>query len=75
MAIKKTQPSVCPECGEDVLTEETESGFEDMCAFTKHFCPCCGAEWEENYSVQYCGYNKTDENGQTIIYDAEGEEV
>lgn len=75
MARVKTEPNICPQCGEDVLTECIDSGFEDACAFTKHFCPTCGAEWEENYAVEYCGYNIADENGHTIIYNAEGEEV
>lgn len=74
MANKKTHAIVCPICGNE-NTIEVDSGFEDMCAYTKHHCDMCGAEWEENYSVEYCGYNICNEYGQTVIYDAQGEEI
>jgi transcription elongation factor Elf1 len=70
----KTHAMICPICGNENTVEDS-SGFEDMCAYTRNHCEICGAEWEENYSVEYCGYNIADENGQTIIYNAEGEEV
>lgn len=70
----KTTPCICPKCGNE-NTIELSSGFEDMCAYTHNHCGICGAEWEENYSVEYCGYNMEDENGHTIIFNAEGEEI
>ena len=72
--MSKTREVVCPICGNENTTE-TGSGFEDMCAYTTNHCEMCGAEWEENYSVQYCGYNIRNEYGQTVIYGANGEEI
>ena len=74
MTNKKTREIVCPICGNEDTTE-MGSGFEDMCAYTLHHCAKCGASWEENYSVEYCGYNICNEDGQTVIYDAQGEEI
>jgi transcriptional regulator NrdR family protein len=70
----KTHAMICPICGNENTVEDS-SGFEDMCAYTRNHCEICGAEWEENYSVEYCGYNIADENGQTVIFDAQGEEI
>ena len=74
MAKKKVSAIICPICSNE-NTIEIDSGFEDMCAYTKHHCDICGAEWEENYSVEYCGYNMLNEYGQMVIYGAQGEEV
>ena len=71
--MKKTNPCICPKCANE-NTVEVDCGFEDMCAYTRNRCEMCGAEWEENYSVEYCGYNITDNNG-CVIYDAQGDEI
>ena len=73
--MKKIDPYVCPKCGTHENIESLESGLEDMCGFEKLHCCACDCEWEENYSLNYCGYNMEDENGQTIIYDERGEEI
>ena len=70
----KTHEMVCPICGNENTIEDS-SGFEDMCAYTRNHCEMCGAEWEENFSTQYCGYNLLNEDGQITIFDAQGEEV
>lgn len=70
----KTQEWICPLCNSDDTTEMS-SGFEDMCAYSHMRCDRCGAEWDDNFSVEYCGYNIETENGDTKIYNAEGKEI
>lgn len=69
----KNEPNVCPMCEEDC--EIVDSGIEDGCAYTKCYCPKCDIEWEENFSIEYCGYNLRDEDGNMILYDHEGKEI
>lgn len=70
----KTREWICPICNSNHTTEMS-SGFEDMCAYSHMRCDKCGAEWDDNFSVEYCGYNLFNEYGQLVIFDAQGEEV
>ena len=70
----KTTEWVCPICNSNNTTE-LHSGFEDMCAYSHMRCEDCGAEWDDNFSVEYCGYNIHTEDGDTKVYNAKGEEV
>jgi hypothetical protein len=51
------------------------SGFEDMYAYSHMRCRDCCAEWDDNFAVEYCGYNIETEDGDTKIYNAEGKEI
>ena len=70
----KTEAWICPVCNSNNTTE-TSNGFEDLCAYSHMRCEDCGAEWEDNFSVEYCGYNIHTEDGDTIIYDTKGDEI
>lgn len=70
----KTSERICPICNSDDTTE-MDSCFEDMCAYAHMRCNECGAKWYDNFFVQYCGYNIETEDGETKIYNREGEEI
>ena len=70
----KNRPFICPICGNENIVEDG-SGLEDLCAYVCCHCEMCGAEWEENFSTEYCGYNLRNEYGKTVVYNELGEEV
>ena len=70
----KKREWICPICNSDDTTE-ISIGCEVLCAYSLLRCDKCGAEWDDNFSVQYCGYNIETEDGDTKIYNAEGKEI
>ena len=72
---RKIEPFICPFCLSAENVESLDSGIEDYCGYEKLHCCECSIEWEENFTLAYCGYNITNEKGETTIYNELGEEI
>lgn len=66
----KTMEFTCPECNEDVFVDEVDATVEDMVAYVKMTCRCCGAEWTDTFRLTYNGYSIGAQ-----YYDKNGEEL
>ena len=70
----KNEPFICPFCLSAENVESLDNGVEDMCAYEKLHCCACDVEWEDNFSLSYCGYNIATDSGH-LIFDEKGEEI
>lgn len=68
--IKKQHAYICPTCGEMKTIDFIESSLEDGIAYERMRCWKCGEEWENFYSIQYCGYTA----GNTV-FNAKGDRI
>ena len=68
--VKKTTEYLCPECGEDVDIETTDTEIDETSLSCKMYCGKCGANWHEYYELRYNGYAY-----KGVDYDADGEEI
>jgi predicted RNA-binding Zn-ribbon protein involved in translation (DUF1610 family) len=68
MKFEKKEAYVCPHCGgEEARMEDYEMDVD--CLWTKWYCPECGRDWSEFFTLTYDGYTY---DGK--VYDADGKE-
>ena len=66
----KTTAYLCPECGEDIDLDTTDTEFDDSSLSCKMYCEKCGATWREYFELHYTGYAY-----KGIDYEADGKEM
>ena len=67
---KKTTAYLCPECGEDIDIETTDTEIDESSLSCKMYCAVCGASWHEYFELRYDGYAY-----KGVDYEADGEEM